>query len=67
MKSDPTGLRVRRVKSEEDVAHLGTKPLCNATIAKHCLTWLFLDFGSMQDWKDSKVRDRRQDSQLAVH
>ena len=30
-------LRVRRVKSEENVAYLGTKPLSKAVIAKHCL------------------------------
>ena len=31
-------LRVRRVKNEENVADLGTKPLSKAVIAKHCLT-----------------------------
>ena len=31
-------LRVRRVKSEENVADLGTKPLSKAVIAKHCVT-----------------------------
>ena len=31
-------LRVRRVKSEENVADLGTKPLSKALIAKHCFT-----------------------------
>ena len=31
-------LRVRRVKSEENVADLGTKPLSKAVIAKHFLT-----------------------------
>ena len=31
-------LRVRRVKSEENVADLGTKPLSRTVIAKHCLT-----------------------------
>ena len=31
-------LRVRRVKSEENVADLETKPLGKAVIAKHCLT-----------------------------
>ena len=30
-------LRVRRVKSEENVADLGAKPLSKAVIAKHCL------------------------------
>ena len=31
-------LRVRRVRSEENVADLGTKALSTAVIAKHCLT-----------------------------
>ena len=31
-------LRVHRVRSEENVADLGTKPLSKAVIAKHCLT-----------------------------
>ena len=37
-------LRVQRVPSEENVADVGTKPLCKAVIAKHCLT---LDYGKM--------------------
>ena len=31
-------LRVRRVRSEENVADLGTKPLSKTMISKHCLT-----------------------------
>ena len=31
-------LKVRRVRSEDKIADLGTKPLSKATIAKHCLT-----------------------------
>ena len=31
-------LRVRRVRSEENVADLGLKPLSKTVIAKHCLT-----------------------------
>ena len=30
-------LRVRRVRSEDNVADLGTKPLSKAVVAKHCL------------------------------
>ena len=30
-------LKVRRVKSEDNIADLGTKPLSKAVIAKHCL------------------------------
>ena len=29
---------MRRVRSEENVADLGTKPLSETVIAKHCLT-----------------------------
>ena len=31
-------LRVRRVRSEENIADLGTKPFSKTVIAKHCLT-----------------------------
>ena len=31
-------IQVRRIRSEENVADLGTKPLSRAVIAKHCLT-----------------------------
>ena len=31
-------LQVRRVKSEDNIADLGTKPLIRAVIAKHCTT-----------------------------
>ena len=31
-------LQVRRIRSEDNVADLGTKPLNKAVIAKHCLT-----------------------------
>ena len=42
-------LRVRRVRSEENVADLGTKPLSNAVIAKHCLTlgYVSMDAGNV--------------------
>ena len=30
-------LRVRRIRSEDNVADLGTKPLSKAVIARHCL------------------------------
>ena len=52
-------LRVRRVKSEENVADLGTKPLSKAVIAKHCLrcdmsTWLKKVFSaSVKSWRCS--------------
>ena len=36
-------LRVRRVRSEENVADLGTKPLSKTVIAKHCLTLGFVN------------------------
>ena len=34
-------LRVRRVRSEDNVADLGTKPLSKAVIAKHCLALVY--------------------------
>ena len=39
-------LRVHRVKSEENVADLGTKPLSKIVIAKRCLT---LGYVNMDD------------------
>ena len=39
-------VQVRRVRSEENVADLGTKPLSRAVIAKHCLT---LGYMNMDD------------------
>ena len=39
-------VHVRRVRSEENVADLGTKPLSRAVIAKHCLT---LGYMNMDD------------------
>ena len=39
-------LRARRVKSEQDVVDLRTKPLSKAVIAKHCLA---LDYGNMAE------------------
>ena len=43
-------LRVRRVKSEENVADLGIKPLSKAVIAKHCLTlgYVNMDAGNVK-------------------
>ena len=43
-------LRVRRVRSEENVADLGTKTLSKAVIAKHCLTlgYVNMDEGNVQ-------------------
>ena len=34
----PKKVAIAKVKSEENVADLGTKPLSKAVIAKHCLT-----------------------------
>ena len=39
----PQRLRVRRVKSEDNVADLGTKPLSKAVIAKHCLRLVYMN------------------------
>ena len=35
-------IQVRRIRSEENVADLGTKPLSTAVIAKHCLTLVYI-------------------------
>ena len=42
-------LRVHRVRSEENVADLGRKPLSKATNAKHCLTlgYVNMDAGNV--------------------
>ena len=36
-------LQVRRVKSEDNIADLGTKPLSRAVIAKHCTTMGYMN------------------------
>ena len=36
-------LRVRRVKSEENVANLGTKPLSKAVIRNHCFALVYVN------------------------
>ena len=43
-------LRVRRVKSEENVADLGTKPLSRAVIANHCLTLGYVNMAEENGW-----------------
>ena len=48
-------VRVRRVKSEENVAELGTKPLRKAVIAKHTIT---LEYANMAE---ERVEDAQQD------
>ena len=35
-------LQIRRVRSEDNIADLGTKPLSKAVIAKHCITWGYM-------------------------
>ena len=42
-------LRVHRIRSEENVADLGTKPLNKAVIAEHCLTlgYVNMDAGNV--------------------
>ena len=41
-------LRVPRVRSEENVADLGTKPLGKAAIAKHCLTLEYVNMAQQR-------------------
>ena len=43
-------LRVRRVKSEEKVADLGTKLLSKAAIAKHCLALGYVNMAEESAW-----------------
>ena len=43
-------LRVHRVKSEENVADPGTKPLCRAEIAKHCFAPGYVNMAEDSAW-----------------
>ena len=53
-------LQVRRVKSEDNIADLGTKPLSKAVIAKHCTTMGYMNMSQEnaqtghQSWGASK-------------
>ena len=47
-------LRVGRVRSEENVADLGTKPLSKAVIAKHCLTLGYMSMDEKRFRVDGK-------------
>ena len=61
-------LRVHRVRSEENVADLGTKPLRIAVIAKHCLTLGYVNMDTGNVWSDNSndVLELRFSSQLAA-
>ena len=48
-------LRVRRVKSEENVADLGTKPLIKAVLVKHCLTLGYVNMA--EEGAECKLQD----------
>ena len=54
-KDEVRSMKVRRVKSEENVADLGTKPLSKAVIANHCLTLGFVNTAEENVW--CKVQD----------
>ena len=47
-------LRVRRVRSEENVADLGTKPLSKTVIVKHCLTMGYMNMDEKMCRADGK-------------
>ena len=47
-------IQVRRVRSEENVADLGTKPLSRAVIAKHCLTLEYMNINDEVSRMDDK-------------
>ena len=42
-------LQVRRVRSEDNIADLGTKPLSKAVIAKHCITLGYVNMSHEDD------------------
>ena len=56
-------LRVHRVRSEENVADLGTKPLSKAVIAKHCVTLGYVNMNSVQQ----SARSGRQQVTMSRH
>ena len=73
-------LRARRVKSEKNVADLGTKLLSNAVISKHSITLVYpnmaedkvkdaqQDLAIFWDFGSGRgVRDELQDAQLSEH
>ena len=47
-------VQVRRIRSEENVADLGTKPLSRAVIAKHCLTLVYMNINDEVSTLDDK-------------
>ena len=47
-------IQVRRIRSEENVADLGTKPLSRAVIAKHCLTLGYMNINDEVSRMDDK-------------
>ena len=47
-------IQVRRIRSEENVADLGTKPLSRAVIAKHCLTLVYMNINDDVSRMDDK-------------
>ena len=48
-------LRVRRVKSEENVVGVGTRQLSRAVIAKHCLTLGYVNMAEEIVWCERQV------------
>ena len=41
---------MHRIRSEENVADLGTTPLSKAVIAKHCLTFGYVNMDAGNVW-----------------
>ena len=56
-------LRVRRIRSEDNVADLGTKPLSKAVIAKHCIT---LGYVNMSQENVCMDRQSQRDSGIVL-
>ena len=54
-------LKVRRVRSEDNIADLGTKPLSKTVIAKHCLTMGYVNMSQesaqtvSHSWRDQGI------------
>ena len=59
-------LKVRRVRSEDNIADLGTKPLSKTIIAKHCLTMGYVNMNQestqtvSHSWRDQHQFSRQQ-------
>ena len=64
--------RLRRVRSEDNIADLGTKPLSKAVIAKHCLTMGYVNMSQesaqkiSHSWRDPRTSIQQTAVQKAI-